>query len=353
MRYACIGSGWISKLKHLKHYCDQEHIEALAVVDSNLEAAKKTAEEFGIPHWYSSVNDCLDEIKPELISVCVPNFLHYPIVKEALSRGIHVHCEKPMAKNISEANEIAQLAAASSGILFTGMNKRYATFAKEMKSKIQDSSFGDIYSIDMTWIRKRGIPGKGGWFTNKELSGGGVLIDLGVHLIDLALYLTDFPEVTGIFGQADSYFMDEDVELTTWAPAQNTAPLSIDVEDTCVMMFTLKGRISVTIRLGWAANSIDTEQVSIACYGTKAGLFYNEETGLDYSIIQNGTPQVLKLQGPVDGEDEFNMQCANEIQNCLSCCHSGQSLSSADQAVQVMKIIDSVYTLSEKRSDKI
>lgn len=343
MRYACVGTGWISRLKHLKYYGKNSAIEIVAVVDSNFEAAKKVAKEFGIPNAYASLSACLDETKPDIVSICVPNKFHFEMVEECLKRNINVHCEKPLALSQSQAVKLAELENESTAILFTGMNKRYSRFGKILKEHINSPEFGKLYSLDMRWVRKRGIPGKGGWFTNKELSGGGVLIDLGVHLIDFSLYLADFPPVVSVLSQTGSYYMDDDSELLTWAPSTNSQVLNTDVEDFCVVMLTLEGGISVNIRVAWAENCIENETIEISCYGTKEGLFYQESKGLISSKIEEGKPVISQLALPVDSTQEFEAQCEREVNDCVACCQKGKSNSTAGQASQVMSIIDAVY----------
>ena len=343
MRYVCVGTGWISRMKHLKYYGKNPAIEMVAVVDSNFEAAKKVAKEFGIPHSYASLTTCLDETNPDIVSICVPNKFHKEMVEECLKRNVNVHCEKPLALSQEQAFQLAELEKKSTAILFTGMNKRYSSFGKILKEHIDSSDFGKLYALDLRWVRKRGIPGKGGWFTNKELSGGGVLIDLGVHLIDLSLYLADFPSVKSILSQTGSYFMDDDLELLTWAPSTNSQALSTDVEDSCVLMFTLEGGVSVTVRVAWAENCLENETIGISCYGTREGLFYQESKGLSCSKIEEGKPVITQLALPVDSTEEFEVQCEREVNDCIACCQTGKSNSNAEQAAQVMAIIDTVY----------
>lgn len=347
MKYVCVGTGWISRLKHLTYYQKHPEIEVVAVVDTNIDAAKCVAKEFGIPKWYRSLQECLEETRPDIVSICTPNKYHYDMVSECLKRTINVHCEKPLALNRSECIALERLADESKAILFTGMNKRYSSFAQILKKQIDSPGFGRLYSLEMSWVRKRGIPGKGGWFTNKELSGGGVLIDLGVHLIDLALYLTGFPAVKSVLGQTGNYFMHDDIQLTTWAPVDKGV-LCADVEDSCVLLFTLDGGVSVSIRLAWAENCIENERVEVACYGTNLGVFYQEDKGVISSSIEEGEPKITRLFEPVEGPLEFEQQCEREISACIECCKKGVSDSTAQQAAQVMGIIDSVYEMNGK-----
>ena len=133
--------------------------------------------------------EMIDKMNLDFISICTPNYLHAPIAIYALERGVDVHCEKPIALNAIESQKIVDCKDKYRRKVMVALNNRFTNNAFFMKRYIKSGKLGEIYHAKCGWIRRRGIPGKGSWFTNKNLSGGGPLIDLGVHLLDLTLYL--------------------------------------------------------------------------------------------------------------------------------------------------------------------
>ena len=175
--------------------------EIVAVADVNEAAAQAVAAREGIARSFGDVALMLRAC-PEIdaVSVIVPNKFHAPVSLQALAAGKHVFCEKPPALNVKEAAEMAALAKAKNLTLMFNFNNRARPESYAMMEYIKQGQVGRINSAQAKWIRRTGIPGLGGWFTNKALAGGGPLIDL-VHMLDLALYFMGYPEPEFVLAQ--------------------------------------------------------------------------------------------------------------------------------------------------------
>lgn len=336
LRYGCVGAGSIARKKHIRNYKDIEGIKMVAVCDSNIEKAKELIEPFGFKRVYSNYIEMLEKEKLDFISVCTPNAFHAPVTIAALNKGIHVHCEKPIALNADEAQAMVDAKNKSGKILMIGLNNRFSAHAEYVNNCIKEGLLGDIYHAKCGRIRRRGIPGKGGWFTNKDLSGGGPLIDLGVHYLDLTMHFMGFPKVKTVSGMTYSKFMG--------APTKaNGTTLSCDVEDFATGFIRLENDCSIDINFSWASN-IEKESSYYELLGTKGGLSFKNDKMKVYTE-QFGS--VLDISPHIN-----NNSASGEMKHFIDCIkNSKNSMSPPEDAVIVMKIIDGIYKSSELKKE--
>lgn len=189
LRMAIIGSGQIAQVTHIPNYQLMGNVEIVGICDTRLEAAKTVAEKFGIEKYYDSHQEMLEEVQPDAVTICVPNKFHCQITLDALEAGCHVFCEKPPAITVEEAESMEKKAQEKGKLLSYGFHFRASEHVAFLKNRIKDGKMGEIYHTEVKWHRRRGIPGWG-CFTNKEIQGGGPLIDIGAHMLDSALYLS-------------------------------------------------------------------------------------------------------------------------------------------------------------------
>ena len=193
LRVAVIGVGGIAQNQHLPAYEKIDNVDVVAVCDINEPRVKMVAEKFNVPKACTDYKEILEMDNLDAIDICTPNYLHSVIACAALEKGLHVLCEKPDAVSVAEAEKMKAAAEKSGKCLMVIRNNRYWPTSGFLKKFIGDGKMGEIYAARCGWQRRRGIPGRGGWFTTKAQSGGGPLIDLGVHMIDLALWLMGNP----------------------------------------------------------------------------------------------------------------------------------------------------------------
>lgn len=342
LKYACVGAGGIAEWKHIPGYQSIEDVEIVAVSDPNLKAANRVAEKYKIPNVYEDYKDMLAKEKPDIISVCTPNYLHKPVTIEALSMGIHVHCEKPLAMNAKEVEEMIEARDKYGKVLMVGLNNRFRNESYFVKRCAEEGFFGEIYHAKCGWRRKRGIPGKGGWFTNKKMSGGGPLIDLGVHFLDLAMYFMGFPNPVAVTGAAYSKFAD--VECRNSWNYGSSGDGTYDVEDFAVGFVRLENGATIDLEFSWASN-IEKEYNYFEILGTKGGACFKEDK---LKLFTQMGDTLIDINPDVN----YPKKAINEFEHFIDCIQNGtKPIAPPEEALKIMKIIDGIYKSSETKRE--
>jgi len=321
--------------------------EVVAIADVNLEAATKVAEAHNIETVYESAEDMLDS-EIDAVSVIVPNKFHAPLSIQAMEAGKHVFCEKPPAMNAAEAAEMVEVAAKYGTTLMFNFNNRARPESREMKKLIDAGTVGRINSAQAKWIRRTGIPGFGGWFTNKAMSGGGPMIDL-LHMLDLAMYFMDYPEPAYVIGQTfDNFITDKNFKGPWGIP--DRADGVTDVESAGHGFISFKTGQILSFQISWA-EMVKREEVSVVFQGTQAGgkverLFGTD--GLDDTAIDTCELYVQEDGKSVNkvlrAEECLDMGRINSAANFIESIEGrSKPLNTPDQALILMKIIDAVY----------
>ncbi|MDX1995220.1 MAG: Gfo/Idh/MocA family oxidoreductase [bacterium] len=240
---------------HVMGYRANLNSKITALCDTNVVRLKEIADEFGIPEeaCYTDYTAMLNEARLDMVSVCLPNALHADVSIIALDSGAHVLCEKPMATTISEAERMLEAAARNQRRLMVTYNWRYRADSQWLYKVVQSGTLGEIYHVNVSWRRETGIPGWG-LFGSKTMSGGGALIDLGVHVLDLGLWLLGFPEVKTVSGQARTVFGDKGRK--TWArkPGQ-VIEGGFDVDDGAIGFLRLGNGANMLLQSTWAEHT--------------------------------------------------------------------------------------------------
>lgn len=334
LRYACVGAGGIARKKHMAGYAKMPEIEIAAVCDENLEAARKLAADYNVSHVYSDYLEMLKNENLDIISVCTPNVTHKPITIAALEHGCHVHVEKPVALNEKEALEIIDAEERTGKKVQVGLNKRFLSSTLLIQKLLKEGFFGNIYHVRCGWERNSGIPGVGRWFTDKSLSGGGALIDLGVHYLDLAMCVLDWPEPEQVTGSVSNNFL---LEGTRIRKGYKSADGLNDVEDMANGSVIMANGKTLEFCFNWASN-IEKEIRYIEAYGTKAG-FRIKNTEFRLYTRLGGSMFTLVPDVDTMPADE------NEFQSFIKCILDDEEpTASTRQAAQVMRLIDQIYS---------
>ena len=204
----------------------------------------------------------------DAVSVIVPNKFHAPLSIQCLNAGKHVFCEKPPALNAGEVEQMIAAATAADKHLVFNFNNRARPESYAIRDLIADGTIGTINSAQAKWIRRTGIPGFGGWFTTKALSGGGPLIDL-LHMVDLAMYFMDYPEPAHVIGKTFDNFITDPTFKGPWGIPDNLAGVT-DVESSAHGFVTFKTGQVLSLQASWA-EMVKREEVSVVFQGTNAG----------------------------------------------------------------------------------
>jgi predicted dehydrogenase len=297
---------------------------------------------------YADAEEMYDEADLDAVVITTPNKFHAPAATAALERDIDVLCEKPLANSLANAQSIAAAEADSEGFLMVGFHNRFSGGAEIFTEKRDAGEFGDLTHVEANYLRRRGIPGLGSWFTNRELSGGGSLIDIGVHAIDFALYLADFPEVEEVSGVSRANFgtAEDYADPDGWAGNWDTSEGGFDVDDSVSAFIRCADDTTISLEVSWAANRKPTNTFHVR--GTDAGAEL-DVGGKELTLYDCGTEGAdhysdAHLAGDLDpdgheAEDEY----------FLSHVAAGEEpdRNTVEEGLAVQRVIDAIYRSSE------
>ncbi len=347
IKIAIIGAGGMAAY-HATGF-RQAGAEIVALADVNKVAAEKAAAKHGIPQVFDDVAEMLRALPGlDAVSIIVPNKFHAPLALQALKAGKHVFCEKPPALNAREMLQLKAAAAKAKRTLMFNFNNRARPESYAMMDYIQQGAVGTINTCQAKWIRRAGIPGFGGWFTTKALSGGGPLIDL-LHMIDLGMHFMGYPAPAHILARTYKDHIDNKAFKGPWG-IPDVAKGVTDVEAAAHGFVTFKTGQALSFQVSWAELN-QREEVSVTFQGTKAGglvrrLFGTDgldDTALDacqlYSV-ENGRQVNRDIIVPAD-ETMGRVRSAVNFIRVLE--GAEKPLNTPDQALSLMKIIDGAY----------
>lgn len=337
LRIGIMGAGQESIHSHFPNCLKNSDIaEIAAVCDVNLENAKKAAEQFRVPAYYADHREMLKKENLDMVTICVPNKFHEPLTIDALRAGCHVLCEKPPALTAEQAAHMRDEAEKAGKILTYNLHYRYAPEVQMIKKMIDAGEFGKLYTGKVQAVRRRGIPGWGN-FTNKEIQGGGPLVDIGVHMLDTALYLLDYPKpLYAAANSSDRIGKRGGVGLMgEWNPEKFT------VEDGLFGYIQFEGGISLQIDAAFALNCKEKQKMNVEIFGDAVGASVFD--GEIYTE-KNGVLADMKLPF-VQEVDKRSIS----ISNYIKCCADGREpLITAEQGVILMSVIEALYRSAEE-----
>lgn len=338
LKIGIIGAGGIAKGVHLPNYQKLEgRVQIVAISDVVREKAESCAAEFSIPNVFTDYQEMLQKVELDAVSVCTPNKFHAPATIAALQAGCHVLCEKPPAMTVEEAEEMAETAREAGKILTYGFHYRHAPEVETLKRFIDGGELGHIYAARVEAVRRRGIPGWG-VFTNKELQGGGPLIDIGVHMLDTALYLMGYPEPETVFGVTyQEIGHRKGVGLMGRWDWEN-----FSIEDMARAMIVFQNGASITLDTAFAANVEKPDVMNVSLMGNEGGanLFPLKIFQEKHETLVDITPAHLPQRA----------DHAREIARFVDSCQSGKTpISTPEQGVILQRIVNAIYQSAETR----
>ena len=270
IKIAIIGCGSIATKAHMTSYAElTDRFEVVAACDIVPGRARAFADRFGIPAAYENWEDVLKIEGLDAVDICTPNYLHSIIAVAALEAGLHVLCEKPDAINPDEAQKMKDAAERTGKTLMVIRNNRFMNHSVYLKKYIEEQGLGRIYAARCGWQRRRGIPGKGGWFTTKAKSGGGPLIDLGVHMIDVTVWLMGNPRPVAVSGATYTEFANNYVPMGH-NDRDNDPNGTFDVEDLAMGFIRFDNGAVLQLEFSWASN-VERDDRYFELRGSRAG----------------------------------------------------------------------------------
>lgn len=350
LRAGVIGLGWAGQ-QHMTGYRLDDSTELVALSGMEADELGRLGEQHEVEHRYTDWQAMIAEAELDVLSVCTPTALHAPMAIGALNAGIHVLSEKPMADHAGNASAMVEAAKANDRVLDVSFNHRRRGDVVAAKRIVDQGVLGKIYYAKAGWMRRAGIPGLGSWFTKKALAGGGPMMDLGVHMLDIALHLMGEPTVTTVSGSSYAEFGPRGLGGASSKNGGNKwsggGEATFEVEDLATAFVRLSDSSTLLLETSWAS-FIPADQIYCTLYGTEGGahLCWSQSGGLDQSLQVwtdvRGVPAELK---PDIGAGAGHAACvADFLTKVLSddwSEHRGQ------QALTRALIIDACYASAE------
>ncbi len=340
IKVGIIGVGGIAQA-HIQGYRQNPAVELYAFCDINPERLEQQGKEHGITRLYTDVNDMMAAL-PELdaVSVCTWNCAHASCTIAALKAGKHVLCEKPMAMNADEAAAMLEAAKESGKLLMIGFVRRFGNDMAMLREFIEAGSLGDLYYSKVTYLRRHGNPG--GWFSDKARSGGGPLIDLGVHVIDFARYAMGNPKPVSVYG-ATFQKLGNRPDLKTkvaYTSVDATDHDVCDVEDLAVALVRFDNGAVLNLETSFALNMKEDNRGTMEFFGTKGGAKLNP--GLEFTGVQNGYMTNVSLHA--ESALSFNGLFEKEVDHFIDCIQGKcPCMSPAEDGYELMRILTAAY----------
>ncbi|UVI27510.1 Gfo/Idh/MocA family protein [Paenibacillus spongiae] len=343
LKIGVIGAGSISQ-SHLNAYAANKEVEIYAICDLNEQRAADAAKKYGATKVYTDYNELLANPDIVAVSVCTWNNTHAKISKAAVEAGKHVLVEKPLCRTVEEALDLQKAVRAAGKVLQVGFVRRYDPNAQMLRKFVENGDIGEIYYAKASSLRRLGNPG--GWFSDIERSGGGPLIDIGVHVIDLCWYMMGKPKVKSVSGNTYRKLGNRsNIQNLSFYQAADYDAEKNTVEDMTNALIRFENGASLLVDVSFTLHA-KKDEGAVKLYGTKGGLEIDPEVSIvteKHDTIINITPQVNTL-----GFD-FGRAFQAEIDHFIQCVKSGNDpLSPVEDGLEIMKILCGIYESAEK-----
>ncbi len=340
VRIGIIGCGTIGSV-HADAYKKVADAEIVALCDILPDRLEEKAKRHEVAKTYVDYHELLADPEIDAVSICVPNDVHAPIAIDAFKAGKHVLLEKPMTLNADLARDIIAARDAAGKQLQMGMVWRQNPEAQAVKDIVESGRLGEIYQIRVKLIRRRGIPGLGGWFTTKARSGGGGLIDIAVHFLDLVMWMTDYWNPTRASAKVYTKFgapMKDYHYISMWAGPPNYEG-TFDVDDYAAGFVRFGKKATLSFEVAWACNAEDDSSVELL--GDKGGIKFG---GAQTTLLTEMDGKLADVKLSYSKEQE---QFPTEMRKFVAAVQGkGEVPATGEQGVIVMRLLDAIYKSS-------
>ena len=345
MKCAMIGCGTIGNT-HAEGYAASPYGELACVVDLVRSKAEAVAAKFHVPRAMTNYQAMLKDPAIEAVSVCLPNYLHAPVTIACLKAGKHVLCEKPVALTATQAKAMQAAAHRYRRLLAIGVVNRFNDNVNAIRDMIQRQELGPVYHVHTVFTAHRSIPGLGGWFTTKSKAGGGVMIDWGVHFIDLILYCLNFPAPVSVSGAAYAKLgrnLRDYAYTSMWAGPPNYDGVC-DVEEYVSGLIRTKGP-NIAFEGAWAQN-IGKGEMYIDFLGEKGGVRLQYGGAFTVYTFRDGA--LYEIHPSLRVGSMFQ----SEIDSFLQCAATGRkSPAHIDSVIGTQRVLDAFYLSAKKNRE--
>ncbi|TVR55707.1 MAG: gfo/Idh/MocA family oxidoreductase [Spirochaetaceae bacterium] len=336
IRVGVIGAGFIGRV-HLDTFGKMPNVELAGICDAVPGAATAAATAHGVRHVFSEPAEMIGSEEIDVIVVAVPNRFHTDLAVAALDAGKHVLLEKPMAIDGTAARRIVEAQKSSRRTLMVAHQMRWSAMAREAKRQVETGELGKVYNGKAVMMRRKAIPGWGSWFTRKSESGGGPLIDIGVHMLDLGMWLMGSPKPISVFGSVYAEFGPEKRGTGRWGtPDWNGV---FDVEDLATALIKLDTGATLSLEVSWAVNTDSDSGHQIHLMGTEGGLSVYPKRVV-YTGQKFDRAFDVEVPSPADEENPRELM----TRHFLECVRTGETpISDAVSGLANNLVLDAIY----------
>jgi predicted dehydrogenase len=329
----------------------QHHADKLALTDGvelvgGMDVAPGARQRFAAAYDCDAYDDATNLVADaDAIIVTTPNRFHEPYAVTALDADTHVLVEKPLAHDLASAERIAESARDSEALCMVGFNNRFRKPVEVLSEYAQQGRFGDLTHVDANYLRRRGIPGRGSWFTSKDVAGGGAVVDIGVHAIDLALHFLDFPEIAEVSGVTRQTFGTDDDYAWIHMWGEDTGSGDFDVEDSATAFLRCADGTTVSLDVAWATNREENETYHLD--GTDGGARLDRSNGelTLYEASRAGGDHLADTDIETRPSDPHRDEQRAFVEAIRTGEHPGRN--TVEQGLAVQRVIDAIYRSAE------
>lgn len=327
IRLGVIGAGGIAQAVHLPNLKKFEDVRVEAISDLDVSKAGLVAQKFGIPHFFQDPQRLVAMPDLDAVLILTPTNSHLALGLMALDAKKPVFVERPIARSVAEAQKMVDAAKKATRILMVAMNHRFRPDSMVLKNFIEGGELGEIFMVRSGWLKKKGRWSGAEWSFKKRISGGGVLMDLGLQMLDLSLWLMDTYTIEAVS-----------------ATLINRA-YKLDVEDTIACQLRLDGGKTLTLHASWALLA-PTTQAYAHFWGTKGAAVLNP---LRIDKEMHGNLVNVTPEKQISQKELYRSSFKYELRHFVECVrHNRQPVSSGEEAVEVLKVVEEIYKAARK-----
>lgn len=344
LKVGIVGCGGIANGKHLPALSHIKEVEMVAFCDIIVERAEKAAKEYGAEgaRVYKDYKEMLEKESLDIVHVLTPNREHAPISIDAMEAGCHVMCEKPMAKSYADAKAMLDAHKRTGKKLTIGYQNRFRPDSQYLKRACERGDLGDIYYAKAHAIRRRAVP-TWGVFLNEEEQGGGPLIDIGTHALDLTLWFMDNYKPKSVKGIVYKKLGDQRDTGNAWG---DWDPKEFTVEDSAFGFIEMENGATIVLESSWAINMLDAKEAKTTLAGTKAGA--DMDDGLRINTTEFGKLITIKPELSSGGVAFFDGKAENDAdvearQWIDAVINDTEPVVKPEQAIVVTQILEAIY----------
>lgn len=325
LKIGLVGVGGTAQVNHIPALMKVEGLELVGLVDRDLEKAQRVAQKFGIPVSGNRIEVLLDRDDLDAVDICTPNFLHAPMAVAALEAGKHVLCERPLARSGEEAAAMVKAARKADRVLMCAVQHRFRPDAQLLRKFVDKGDLGDVFLAKAGWLRQKAEWDSDEWRRTKRESGGGVVLDLGFHMLDLALFVLGQPKVESVTASVHRSRKGE-------------------VEDSATAFFRLAGGAALTLELTWGL-LMEKDFAFLNLFGAGGAALLNPfrvHKGMHGTLV-NVTPELET------SKNQYRQSMEAQVAHFADALRGdAKPMGGAEEILGVMKLMDAIYQSAEQ-----